>query len=249
MTVKNYSKGQNLEYDTPEGDVVELLIDNGFYYAFKVNRVDQKQADMEYMEKWSDDAGEQLKIAVDGRILDNVYADAADSNKGTTAGKDSGNIDLGTSGSPVEITKANAVDKIVELGQVLDEQNVPETDRWLVVPPWMRTRSLLGELKDASLTGDGKSALRNGRLGVVDRFTLYNSNNLTKVNDSTYGGDAWHVLAGHKSGITFASQLVDNEMIPNPNDFGQLIRGLQVFGYKVIKPEAVVDFYAAPAKL
>jgi len=130
-----------------------------------------------------------------------------------------------------------------------DEQDAPETDRWMVIPPWMRTRSLLGELKDASLTGDGKSTLRNGRLGVIDRFTIYNSNNLDWVDDSTYGSKAWHMLAGHISGLTFASQFTEMDALPNPRDFGQLVRGLQVFGYSVIKPISIVDFYAAPASL
>ncbi len=249
ITIRDYVKGQSLVYDTPEAETVELLIDQGKYYSFKINDVDKAQSDMDYMEQWSDDAGEQLKIAIDTDILANVYADADSDNKGSSAGTKSGNIDLGSSGSPVEVTKANAVDKIVEIGQVLDEQNVPETDRWMVIPPWLRTRALLGELKDASLTGDGKSALRNGRLGVIDRFTLYNSNNLTKVNDASYGGDVWEIVAGHKSALTFASQLVNNEDLPNPNDFGRLIRGLQVFGYSVIKPTAMVEFYAAPGSL
>lgn len=249
ITIKDYQKGQDLEYENPESGLVELLIDKGKYWAFPINDVDKAQADMDFMEQWSDDAGEQMKIAVDTDILSTVYADADSANKGTSAGNDSGNIDLGTSGSPVEITKANAVEKIVEIGQVLDEQSVPEENRWMVVPPWLRTRSLLGELKDASLTGDGKSALRNGRLGVIDRFTLYNSRSLDWVDDSTYGSKAWHILAGHTSAITFASQFLKTEQIDNPRDFGQLIRGLQVYGYNVIKPTALVDFYAAPAKL
>lgn len=249
MVIKDYVKGQKLEYDNPESELVDLEIDKAKYYGFKINDVDKAQSDMDYMEQWSDDAGEQLKIAIDKGILSNVYADADTDNKGTSAGKDSGNIDLGASGSPVEITKANCIDKIVEIGQVLDEQDVPENDRWMVIPPWMRTRALLGELKDASLTGDGKSALRNGRLGVVDRFTIYNSNNLPKVDDSTYGSNAWHLIAGHKSALTFASQLVQNETLKNQDDFGQLLRGLQVYGYRVIKPIAMVDFYAAPASL
>jgi len=113
----------------------------------------------------------------------------------------------------------------------------------------MATRLKTSDLKDASLTGDGTSTLRNGRIGRIDKFEVFESNNLSYANDGTYGGNCWHVLAGHNSGITFATQLVENEMLPNPNDFGKLIRGLQVFGYKVIKPESLIDFYVAPAAL
>ena len=249
MVIEDYTPGQNLNYKTPEGSVVELLIDKAKSYAFKVNKVEQKQSDIAYMEKWSDDASMQLKITIDSGVLAGVYGDAHADNKGATAGAIHGDVDLGAAGVPVEITKANVIDKIVECGQVLTEQNVPETGRWIVIPAWMATRIKTSDLKDASLTGDGTSTLRNGRIGRIDKFEIFESNNLPYASDGTYGANCWHCIAGHKSGITFATQLVENEMLPNPNDFGKLIRGLQVFGYKVIKAESLVDFYVAPADL
>lgn len=249
ITIRDYVIGQNLQYTNQEGAVVELLIDKGKYFAFPINAVEKKQSDINYMDKWGGDAAQQMKIEIDTDVLAGVYADADADNKGATAGKDSGNINLGAAGAPVEITKANVIDKIVEIGQVLQEQNVPETNRWIVIPPWMGTRIKTSDLKDASLSGDGTSMLRNGRIGRIDTFEIFVSNNLSYANDSSYGGNAWHVIAGHKSAITFASQLVENEMLPNPNDFGKLIRGLQVYGYKTIKGDAMVDFYCAPAGL
>ena len=53
-----------------------------------------------------------------------------------------------------------------------------------------------------------------------------------------------NIIYGHKSGLTFASQLLKNETIRSENFFGEKLRGLQVFGYKVIKPEAIGWMYA-----
>lgn len=249
MIVRDYVIGQGLQYTKQVGAIVELLIDKGKYFAFPVNNVEKKQADINFMDKWSDDAGQQMKIAIDSDVLAGVYASAHAKNKGAAAGNIVGNINLGAAGTPIEITKANVVDKIVELGQVLQEQNVPETGRWVVIPAWMATRIKTSDLKDASVTGDGTSTLRNGRIGRIDKFEIFESNNLPFAYDSAAGKNGFHVMAGHKSAITFASQMVENEMLTDPNDFGKLIRGLQVYGYKVIKPESLVDFYCAPADL
>jgi hypothetical protein len=97
------------------------------------------------------------------------------------------------------------------------------------------------DLKDASLTGDGSSILRNGRVGMIDRFTIYMSNQVKTVSNagSATTETVYCMPFGHKSSLTFASQLVENEVIPNPDDFGQLMRGLQVFGYKIINGDNV----------
>jgi hypothetical protein len=65
---------------------------------------------------------------------------------------------------------------IVDMGTVLDERNIPETGRWLVIPPWAAGMIKKSDLRNASISGDGSSLLRNGRLGMIDRFTLYASN-------------------------------------------------------------------------
>lgn len=97
-------------------------------------------------------------------------------------------------------------------------------------------------LKDASLAGDGTSIMRNGRLGIIDRFELYSSNQIATTTD---GADTvQNCIFGHPTAITFASQLTENRMIPNPDDFGDLMEGLQVYGYETIKAQALGHFYA-----
>jgi hypothetical protein len=244
ITIRDYEIDQNLVYERPTGTVVELSINKGKYYAISVNDVEKKQADIPYVEKWTDDAGEQMAIKIDNTILNAIYSDVHASNTGATAGVKSSAFNLGITGTQISLDKTNILDYIVDCGTVLDEQDVPQMGRWFVITPLFAGMIKKSDLKDASLAGDGTSILRNGRIGMIDRFTLYSSNNYTAVSDTT---STWHLLFGHPRALTFASQLVQNEIIPNPNDFGQLMRGLQVFGYKVVKSEAIGDLYADKA--
>lgn len=236
ITIRNYSKGENLTKEVPLSTPTELLIDKGKYFAVVLDDVDKVQSDMNLMDMFTNDASEQMKIALDGDVLDGVKAAAASTNRGATAGALSGNINLGTDATPRSITKANVLDLILDMGQVLDEQNVPETGRFLVIPAWVGALIKGSELRQAYLTGDGTSVLRNGKLGMIDRFTVYLSNNMPKTGD----GDSY-LMAGTRDAISFASQMTQVETIRSESTFGNIVRGLNVYGYKVTKPEALVN--------
>ena len=242
LEINDYSIGQTLVNQRPEAPVVELNIDKGFYWSTIIDDVVEKQQDIDQMNIWAQDAAEQLKIKLDSRVLGSIVPDISATNKGATAGRISGNIDLGATGAPEAVTKDNILEYILKMGQVLDEQNVPETGRFLVLPFWATTRLKLSDIKDASLTNDGSSPLRNGRVGMIDRFTVYNSNLLPTYTD---GSDkTTHFLAGTKDGLTFATQLTKTESLRAESTFGNIMRGLMVYGHKVIKPEALVALYA-----
>ncbi len=241
MVIRKYSKGQNLIIDRPEAPNVELEINKAYYFNAICDDIDKYQSDLNLLDIWSADAGQQMKIEVDTEFLASVYADAHADNKGSSAGAKSGDIDLGVTGSPVTVTKVSILDLIVDCDTVLDEQNVPEENRWFVIPPWMRGMIMKSDLKDASLTGDGQSILRNGRIGRIGNFTLYVSNLLTSVTDSS--NKCWHAMAGQKNAISFAAQMVKMETLRPESTFGTLIRGLNVLGYKTLKEEALVDIY------
>ena len=241
LTIRDYVKGQNLQVEQPESPNVELLIDKGKYFAFAANDIDKIQSDIKLIDMWSKDASEQLKITVDKSILSLAYVDAAAANKGLTAGAESQSYVLGVTNTPVALTKDTILDKIIDLGSVLTEQNVPEEGRWIVLPVWAANLLKKSDLKDASLTGDGTSTLRNGRLGMIDKFTIYVTNNYTPVLDTV---NCYNIIAGHKSAITFATQMTKMETLRNPHDFGDIVRGLQVYGFEVIKPEALAVLYA-----
>lgn len=245
ITINTHYKGMTLDYEQPEAVAVSLLIDKGKSWSFTTNFIDDVQTDIKnYHDLWSDVAMRQMKIEIDKDVLQNVYDDADASNFGNTAGLISGNIAMGADGgASVSLTKNDVIDKIVECGQVLDEQNVPEEGRWMVIPAWMTTLILTSDLKDASLSGDGQSMLRNGRLGMIDTFTLYKSNQLFTSADGAAVTNTF-ILYGTKHAITFASQIVRNQNLDNPLSFGTLFRGLQVYGYKTVKPEALGVLYA-----
>lgn len=263
LTVANYVAGQNLTYQVPTPDMQELLIDKGKYFAFQINDVLEYQAKPSLMDMFSTDAAEQMRIAIDSTVVYNTFTGAAAANKGATAGAKSATFNLGTDAAPIALTAANVVQKVLELASVLDEQNVPESDRWLVIDPATRALLFQSELAKAYSTGDATSPVRNGKIGTIDRFTVYVSNQLPKAAAGTatnwVSGDGTEtsvgstgtvlkrraIMAGHKSAMTFASQITKMETVRNPNDFGDFIRSLNVYGYKVVKPESMALLIAA----
>ena len=233
ITINDYVKGQTLSVENPDKPKLQLLIDKGKYFACVEDDVDQVQSDIALMDMWSKDASERMKINIDTDVLGNIAADVPAANKGTAAGRISGDIDLGVASTPNAIDASTAIAEIINHGTVLDEQNVPESDRFMVIPAKMAGFIKQSDLKDASITGDGSTPLRNGRLGMIDRFTLYVSHNLPK------SGSEFTIFSGHKVSLTFASQMTNMETLRSETTFGDIIRGLQVYGYKVVKPEAL----------
>jgi len=247
IEIKDYAAYAKLEIDSPSSTPTTLDINQGKYFNTILDDVMEIQSDVDHLSMWADDAAEQMKIKIDTDILadivDTQYSisnsiDAA--NKGATAGAISGNIDLGVTTSAIAITQNNVLDKIVELGQCLDEQNIPETGRWIVIPAWFASKIKRSELRDASLTSEGVSMARNGRLGMIDRFTLYSSNLLKHVDDTT---ECFSVLAGHSHGLTFAAQLTKVETLRAETTFGTLMRGLQVYGAEIVDGTAICELY------
>jgi hypothetical protein len=236
LTIRDYVKGQQLVIENPDSDPITLTIDYAKYFNFLLEDVDKVQSDINLMNEWAKDASQQMKTTIDQSVLTVVASKttplAHASNRGASAGAVSGDINLGVSGTPLEVDKTNILELFVDLNTVLDEQNIPD-DRWIVIPPRIAGMLKKSDLKDASMTGDGKSVLRNGRLGSIDRFTLYLSNVLP------YASSEWCVIAGHKSAISFASQFVKTESLISQDTFGTLVRGLNVYGFGVTKSESL----------
>ncbi len=245
ITIRDYVKGQTLTVENPDKPKIQLLIDKGEYFACVEDDVDKVQSDINLMDTWTKDASERMKIKIDQRVLTDLLPGIASTNKGTTAGEQSASFNLGTTGSPLSVTKdgsggtKSVIDLLVDLGTVLDEANCPEQNRFVVIPAKMAGLIKKSELKDASLTGDSVSVVRNGRLGMFDRFMLYVSHNLST--SGTGASMKYNLIAGHKMGFTFASQMTNMETIRSESTFGNIVRGLQVYGYKVVKGEALAQ--------
>ena len=245
ITIRDYQIDQVLTVDRPSSTSIELTIDYAKYFNLVLDDIMERQSDMNLMSMWADDASEQMKIVIDTAVLVGLDAGISANNKGVTAGVKSANINLGATGAPIVPTAATIIDHIINLGQVLDEQNIPETGRWLIIPPWVGSMIKKSDLRNASISGDGVSLARNGRLGMIDRFTLYSSNLLPNVTDTTH--TVTRIYAGHSGGFTFASQISQMETIRSESTFGTLLRGLQVYGYKVIDGTMLAELYAAPS--
>jgi hypothetical protein len=218
VTINDYAGTvSNQELTTAK---VEMLIDKAKYYSFKVDDVLAAQADVNMLEAASSDAAEGMRVAVETDVMSSVVTGAS------------------TISSQTTITASNVLGEILELSTALDELNIPEEGRFIVLPPSMISLLKQSELRQAYLTGDAESPLRNGRVGMVDRFTVYQSNMLytpAAGDDATYT----HVLAGHPKAISFASQFTNTETIRLESTFGDAVRGLKVYGSKVVVPDCL----------
>jgi hypothetical protein len=248
ITIRDYRADGALELERPVGSVVELLIDKGKYFNTILDDVMEVQSDLNNMSMWSDDAAEQIKLTIDTDVLLGIKDQADATNRGLTAGAITAAINLGVTATPLAQVASSptagqveVLDTILRMGQAMDEQNLPETGRWVVMPTWMATLIKRSELRQAYLTGDSVTPLRNGRLGMIDRFTLYTSNLLPSGTAASLVAGEYVVYAGHAHGLTFASQVNKVETMRSEFTFGNILRGLQVYGYKVLDDTALVQ--------
>lgn len=258
IAISTYVPGAGLQYQVPTPSTIELQIDQGKYYAFQVNDLLSLQSQPKLMDMFSNDAGMQMKVAIDSECFFATFTGAATANQGATAGNKSASYNLGTVAAPVQFnaSSTSAVDILTRLSSVLDEQNIPETERFLIIDPVSRQQLMNSNLQQAYLTGDSQSIVRNGKIGQIDRFEVYVSNNLprgasggttwtsgdgsqTKAAGATHAQKNRVIIAGHKSAITFASQFTKTETVRNPSDFGDFVRGVNVYGRKVVKDSAL----------
>ena len=216
VTVADYTG--SLSYADVTSGTVELDINKAKSYAFKVDDILRTQADIDFMNAAAEDAAQNMKIAIETDVFANVGAgssltDVNSSEAGTNAG--------------------NILGHILTAGKTLDQNNIPETERFMIIDPATAAIIKNSDLKQAYLTGDAESPLRNGNIGMIDRFTVYVSNNLPSSGSVTTG------LYGHPKAVAYASQMTNTETVRLESAFGDGVRGLSVYGYKVVVPTAI----------
>jgi hypothetical protein len=190
-----------------------LAIDQKKYFAFKVDDVDKAQINANVMDEAMQSAAWGLKNAADEYIAA-LYTDA-------------GNTITSTA-----IDSTNVLASVLTLGQYLSQENVPEDGRWLVIPPWFKTKLLLAK---ALVTDNGAAAdaFTNGKVGRVGGFDLYESNNVSN------NGTTYYIMAGSKKAISFAAQVNKVEAYRPEASFSDAVKGLYVYGAKVVYPDAL----------
>ena len=241
ITIRDYKADGALTLERPEGSNVELYIGNGKYFNTILDDVMEVQSDLNALSIWSDDAAQQLKIKVDSDVLGGILGGMNSKNRGLTAGAITSSINLGVSGTPLATVsrspttgQVEILDVLLRLGQSLDEQNIPEDGRWAVIPAWAAQYLKFSDLRQAYLTGDSITPLRNGRIGMIDRFTIYVSNLLPAGVAGGLAAGEFVLYAGHAHGLTFASQFSKVETLRSELTFGTILRGLQIYGYQII---------------
>lgn len=248
ITIRDYRADGALTLERPEGSSITLYIGNGKYFNTILDDVMDIQSDLDALSIWSDDAAQQLKIQVDTDVLGGILGQANTKNRGTTAGQITSSINLGVTTTPLAVVprspsagQVEILDVILRLGQALDEQNVPEEGRWVVLPVWAVAQLKFSDLRQAYITGDSTSPLRNGRVGMIDRFTIYSSNLLPAGTAGGLAAGEYAIYSGHAHGLTFASQVSKVETLRSELTFGTILRGLQVYGYQVVDNKAIAQ--------
>ena len=259
INIRDYEAGMNLNYEVPTPIFQDMQVNKGKYFGVQVNDVLAYQADMDLMNMFTEDAAKQLKIAIENEVFFNSFVTEgpAAANEGATAGAISASYNLGTDTAPIDQSTAeNVLNAILRMASVLDEQNVPEDGRFLIITPYDRHLLMQSNIAQAYFTGDQASTIRTGKIGQLDRFSVYVSNLLPKGEagkalvaglSATSSGatltDAKArrlMVAGTKHAVSFAMTVDKTEPLRNQTDFGDIVRGLAVYGRKVIKPECLV---------
>ena len=259
ISISDYTVGQNLSYEVPTPIFQDMQVNKGKYFGVQVNDVLAYQSDMNLMNMFTEDAAKQLKISIENEVFFNSFVTEgpAAANEGATAGAISAAYNLGTDTAPIDqATPENVLKAILRMSTTLDEQNVPEEGRWLILSPFDRHLLMQSNIAQAYFTGDQASTIRTGKIGMLDRFTVYVSNLLPRgaagkalvagLTDPSTGGAVASakarrtMIAGTKAAVSFAMTVNKTEPLRNQTDFGDIVRGLAVYGRKVVKPEALV---------
>lgn len=220
IIVQDYPVGGDINYQSLNDEFIELAIDKAKLTAFKVDNIDVAQSDIRIINETTLDAGRRMTEAIDTEVLGSIYTGA-------------------TSQVPTQqVLKTNVIDWILGAGRRMDELNVPQQGRWLILPPWIIEMIKGSDLKDASLAGDGVSILRNGKVGVIDRFQIHMSNNLANI------AGEYQCIAGTKDFASFASQYTEADTLKLQNTMGVGVRALNVYGFGVTQGDAGVHMPA-----
>ena len=242
ITVSDYARGQTVNTQTLADDKLQLTVDQGSYFAFKVDDIEERQSHVNWEALATSSGAYSLKRNYDYNVLKNIYDNAATSAANT-----------GTDGSPIDGDAAvdTLADVISAAKTVLDGNDVPEENRWFVAPPafYKQLRKAGAKIMDQSVMADGgASSMRNGM--VTDRplfgFRLYSTNAIAvssgAASSKTFGSagsNEYAFLYGHKGAVATANHIAKTELIRDPDSFSDIVRGLHVFGRKILRSDAV----------
>jgi hypothetical protein len=232
ISVSSYTKGSQTNLQNLADDQTTLVVDTANYFAFKVDDIEERQSHVNWESLATSSGAYALKRKYDRDVLEAIS---------TTSG-----INAGTAVTANTGDLAHSV--IAESARLLDDNEVPEENRWFVAPPifYEQLGAAGSKVMDMSVMGSsGESPLRNGLVSEVTiaGMKLYKSTALNRSGTDiiTISGtsNAYFCMGGHMSAAATASHIAKTEVVRDPDSFSDVVRGLHVYGSKVLRAEAI----------
>lgn len=222
ITIKDYTA--NVDIANPDQlstTDVPLQIDQGDYYNFYLNDVDRAQARGDLMDNAMRSSAYGLADKLDAYLA------------GLLAG---GTLveGLGTDEKPLTVDATNAYPLLVKMKVALDKANVPTQGRYVLMPPDFEGFMLLDQRFAGGMGTNNEQRLINGLVGRAAGFDIYISNNVKNTS-----GAKFKVCASTVDQATYANQLVRTEAYRREKGFDDGVKGLHIYGAKVLRPDAV----------
>ena len=247
ISVYDYTRGSDTTSTKLTDQELTLVVDSAKAFKFIVDDIETKMSHVNFKEVASSSAAYALKDSFDAAVIANMFSGLSASTPDHVLGADSatalaagvydgaGSVDLGTSG------ETDPLDLMARMARLLDEQNVPEEGRWFVAgPDFYEQLSQSGSKLLSVDYNAGQGSIRNGLVssGKLRGFSMYKSNNIAATTNAT-----GKCLAGHISSTATAQTIISTEVLRDPSSFGDIVRGLHVYGSKVLRPEALVGAF------
>ena len=247
ISVYDYTRGSDTTQTKLTDQELTLVVDSAKAFKFIVDDIETKMSHVNFKEVASSSAAYALKDSFDAAVIANMFSGLSTTGPDHTLGADSatalgagvydgaGSVDLGTSG------ETDPLDLMARMARLLDEQNVPEEGRWFVAgPDFYEQLSQSGSKLLSVYYNAGQGSIRNGLVssGKLRGFSMYKSNNIAATSNAT-----GKCLAGHISSTATAQTIISTEVLRDPSSFGDIVRGLHVYGSKVLRDEALVGAF------
>ena len=248
ITVAQYQRNDDITETRLTDQELTLVVDIANAFKFIVDDIETNMSHVNFREVATSSAAYALRDAFDSGVIAEMFAGVSASSPNHILGSDNatdlaagtfdgtGNLDIGFAGS-----EHDPIDVLSRMARLLDEQNVPEEGRWFLANPEFYEVLVQSSSKLLSVDYNaGQGSIRNGLVssGKLRGFDMYKSNNIAATSNA-----AGKVLAGHISSTATAQTITNTEVLRDPTSFGDIVRGLHVYGATVLRPEALVSAF------
>jgi len=260
VTVSAYQRGSVVNPQDLADDQITMVVDQANAFAFKIDDIEERHSHVNFEALATSSGAFALKRKYDKTVLQAMSDGAgiaASAVSGTTLTTTATAGAIGTANAPINIETDDAgINMMLAMARLLDDESVPEENRWFVAPPifYEKVFQAGNKIAEVQVTGDGTSPLRNGlaTVGTLAGFRCYKSTALNSTGGTdqvtltdasatlAVDGSENIVLAGHMSSTSTASHIAKTEVVRSTESFSDVIRGLHVFGQKVLRQEAIV---------